>query len=479
MNEYEMEGALVIDGLTLAETVGDGDIVPINKNSFTYRVGMKTVKDYMIGGEERARIQKENGLSAAISEVNTAIRGILNHHVKMPVWDEENYVLTLTAENGQSLVIDLPLESLAKGMDYDPKTKEIVLTKQNGSKIRVSVSDLIDIYTGSLGEHIQITVEDNVIKATLLKGSVSEEYLTATLLEKIEGKAEQSDLEEEARLREEGDQHLQEQINELTPEGMEGLSERLAELEKLAPGNDSDPPVGTSYWQGPNDQPPNARYPGTAWKDWTRMAEVYELIPECVYINLFEKEDPPYWTEADDIWEGEYRIWALGGMSTVGTRRILQCVREVYDQDPREMNLLDWEDLPDITRVPRSALQDWSAPDLAIGAGVTHNGDSYRVVGVLTWEGLYPSFEGGNRPTFISGGIKGEDWHELTVEEMPEHDHTVGIGIMGKDAVYYLPMLGMNFTNNVDAMKTSSAGNNYPHNNAPPTISLKLLRRIS
>ncbi len=132
---------------------------------------------------------------SAISSHNTSttahadIRSIINNCVGLPTYNSSTHVITFTDKSGATVSIDLPLEGLAQNLEYDAATKEIVLIKQNGTKTRISVSDLIDVYTGSTGTHIQITVSGgNVISAVLRAGTVSETELTAALLSKINGK---------------------------------------------------------------------------------------------------------------------------------------------------------------------------------------------------------------------------------------------------------------------------------------------------
>ena len=122
------------------------------------------------------------------STAHADIREILNDLAGLPEWDADDHILTFTARNGATLEVNLPLEELAQDIDYDPSTKEIVLIKKDGSEIRVDVSDLIDVYEGSIGTNIQITVEEGIIKAKLLAGTVGEAALTAALLAKINNK---------------------------------------------------------------------------------------------------------------------------------------------------------------------------------------------------------------------------------------------------------------------------------------------------
>ena len=63
--------------------------------------------------------------------------------------DSSTYVMMLKLKDSSgatisSGTIDLPLETMVVGAEYDSETKEIVLTLKSGSTIRFSVADLVD-----------------------------------------------------------------------------------------------------------------------------------------------------------------------------------------------------------------------------------------------------------------------------------------------------------------------------------------------
>jgi len=77
--------------------------------------------------------------------------------------------------------------------------------------------------------------------------------------------------------------------------------------------------------------------------------------------------------------------------------------------------------------------------------------------------------------TFVSGGIAGEEKHTLTVAEMPSHNHTgwaidtnviIPTGILGGINSYYNTIIGY-------------TGGSQPHNNIPPTLSIRYWRRVA
>jgi hypothetical protein len=99
-------------------------------------------------------------------------------------------ILKLTNRNNTYLEINLVAQSLDVGIDYDSTTKEIILKKSDGTEIgRANISDLVDIYTGSTGTHIQIAIDSNgTVNAVLKEHSVTKTELEPGLVTEIEGK---------------------------------------------------------------------------------------------------------------------------------------------------------------------------------------------------------------------------------------------------------------------------------------------------
>ena len=96
----------------------------------------------------------------------------------LPTWDDVDYKLTFKTAAGTTLVVDFPIESLAKDLAYDSDTKEIVLTTQDDTEIRVPVGDFVQTYTGSTGTYIDVTIgSGNKIQAALKVGSIGKTLL--------------------------------------------------------------------------------------------------------------------------------------------------------------------------------------------------------------------------------------------------------------------------------------------------------------
>lgn len=130
-------------------------------------------------------------VSGQIQEHNTnpdAHTVLFGSKIGLPSYDPITYKLTFTAGNGATVIVDLPIEVL--GLTYNPDTKEMIYTNPDGSKITIPLSDFVDIYVGSIGDNIQITVDSgNVIRANLLDGSIDLGKLSAELQQTISQKA--------------------------------------------------------------------------------------------------------------------------------------------------------------------------------------------------------------------------------------------------------------------------------------------------
>jgi len=125
-------------------------------------------------------------IGAATEEEALDIRDVMGGHIGLPEWDADTFAIKFTTENGAESTVNLPLETLLKNPRYDPETKEIVVDTQEGTELRVSVADLVDIYEGSTGTQIQIVIDPgNIIKAALLGDSIDEDKLKPALRNKI------------------------------------------------------------------------------------------------------------------------------------------------------------------------------------------------------------------------------------------------------------------------------------------------------
>lgn len=132
---------------------------------------------------------RETAIRTDMATENTDVRALIASRIGLPEFNAQDYTLTFTTQNGATVVIDLPLETM--GLDYDAETKEMIYTAADGSKRHIPLVDFVDIYVGSIGPEIQVMVDSgNVIRATLLESSVSWEKLTSPLQQKIDSKVD-------------------------------------------------------------------------------------------------------------------------------------------------------------------------------------------------------------------------------------------------------------------------------------------------
>ena len=102
-------------------------------------------------------------------------------------YDESNGQFKITNHKGEEKIIDTALEKLAvnftmrRGEDGTEEEGKVflVLTLDDDSTMEVEVTELVDIYTGSTGEQIIVTIgTDGAVGATLVDKSIGMDKLT-------------------------------------------------------------------------------------------------------------------------------------------------------------------------------------------------------------------------------------------------------------------------------------------------------------
>lgn len=166
---------------TLAKAIGESAASTLS--------GAKTYTDEAVAAIPTPDVSGQIAEHNAAEDAHGDLRELLRGAVGLPEYDPQTYALTFTAQSGATVVVDLPLEVM--GLDYDPATKEMIYTAADGTKRRISLADFVDIYIGSVGPEIQITVDaGNVIRAKLLDGSVGWAHLTTDLRSRIGSKVD-------------------------------------------------------------------------------------------------------------------------------------------------------------------------------------------------------------------------------------------------------------------------------------------------
>jgi hypothetical protein len=161
-------------------------------------------------------------------------------------------------------------------------------------------------------------------------------------------------------------------------------------------------PIGSSYIQGINDPDPVEKGLPGQWSIWTGRAEAYRLTSSAL---------PAFTTYASgaNYAAGGYVSWHL---PSAGYE--LFKAKAAITNATAQLNPVLWEKyvLGDI--IERRYLQGWLDDDFEIGH-VIEEGDYAGMVvcEVIARGGTFPSYEGGNRPTFVSGGVAGDMIREL------------------------------------------------------------------
>lgn len=181
-NSFELSSFHLPTGVT--QTTGESLDYVMSQQAVTHELA-QTREDFETGDANTlaaAKTHTNQQLTEhdASSTAHADIRELLATRVGLPTFNAQDYTLTFTTQNGATVVFDLPLETM--GLDYDSATKEMIYTNADGSKRRISLTEFIDIYVGSVGSEIQISIDTgNVIRATLLNGAVSWEKLSVAL----------------------------------------------------------------------------------------------------------------------------------------------------------------------------------------------------------------------------------------------------------------------------------------------------------
>lgn len=98
------------------------------------------------------------------------------------------------------------------------------------------------------------------------------------------------------------------------------------------------------------------------------------------------------------------------------------------------------------------------------------------------WEKLQGRFLLGSSSTYTNGAMGGEATHALTVDEMPNHKHSISYpNAAGPEeaAIGYPADSDTNKSWGAEMCKTQSAGNSAAHNNMPPYLVVNMWKRIS
>ncbi|MFR9541399.1 MAG: hypothetical protein SNH27_05045 [Rikenellaceae bacterium] len=133
-----------------------------------------------VGSAVASGVSAHNSSETAHADLRTLIAACIG----LPTYNSSTFALTFATTSGASLVVDLPIEQMS--LNYNDETNAIEFENADGTTASIPVSDFISEYVGSIGDQIQVTIESgNVIKATILDGSIGLDKLSIALQSKI------------------------------------------------------------------------------------------------------------------------------------------------------------------------------------------------------------------------------------------------------------------------------------------------------
>jgi hypothetical protein len=163
---------------------------------------------------------------------------------------------------------------------------------------------------------------------------------------------------------------------------------------------EKDYPIGIGYEQGPNDPSPSELGLPGVWERWNARAEVYGLsasIPNYANYNT-----------GASFAANAYALYHLDG-----DNYSLFQAKTALANVPAQLNQVSWNAYEPDLRIERRFIQPgpegWAEADLPIGYRLT-SGEyaGMYITEIIVRGGKFPSFAGGNRPPFISGGVAGD-----------------------------------------------------------------------
>ena len=116
---------------------------------------------------------------------------IKNKLIKNLSTDPAAGIITVTRMDDSTFTIDIPKSLVFQSANFDNTANEIVITWSDNSQSRIPVEGLVDVYTGSIGDVIQISVSgDNIISAIVKEGSIDRSLLSSDLQGDLQSVAE-------------------------------------------------------------------------------------------------------------------------------------------------------------------------------------------------------------------------------------------------------------------------------------------------
>ncbi len=135
-----------------------------------------------------------NKMDSALNEIDNRVismdttkadKTTTNNLVEKIEYDEETGIFTITKLNGVTSTFDTNLEKIAVNFDYDKDTGKLIIDLEDGTQKEVDLSALIDTYDFQNSETISYTLVGNTVIPSVIKGSITGEYLEPNYLANV------------------------------------------------------------------------------------------------------------------------------------------------------------------------------------------------------------------------------------------------------------------------------------------------------
>lgn len=141
-----------------------------------------------------------------------------------------------------------------------------------------------------------------------------------------------------------------------------------------------------------------------------------------------------------------------------------------------QLNASDVGALPDTTYIPtNSDIVNLIYPVGSIYMSI--NSTSPQILFGGTWTQIEDTFLLSAGQTYTAGDTGGEAEHTLTIDEMPEHNHSVARGT-GTGTTEWGLVRFNNLNSSADTTRIGKTGGGQPHNNMPPYLVVYMWKRI-
>lgn len=158
------------DGVTENKAVS-GEAV---KTYVTQKV-TEAVANKFVEGITYSKDTKELSYTIGDRETKVGIEGFVTN----AQYEGTTGKLTFSVQGGEAIEINLPKDNFVQSGRYDDNTQEIILTLVDGSEVKIPAGDLVDVYTFSSTNTIEMTETDGAVTAKVKVSAESGNQLEA------------------------------------------------------------------------------------------------------------------------------------------------------------------------------------------------------------------------------------------------------------------------------------------------------------